>query len=283
MSTPASDAPPSFIGEDWLFNDGWSFRGAPAIDLADPAQLDSPRAWDRLLCVLAQAKRGDFGRVDVLSALLAGAQPDQVLLATMYLACAVGGSTELEAVMRCLDSSAYTQAAAALALSGDLTVLDAVLARRRSADPEVRETMEGLVSQLLEPEPDRFYETGLDDDAYDAVVRGEVATLKARHGEDFRVVLGAPLRPRTLVAKLQQLADLEREALDESGAVVGSIALHLETLTALPSAAIVTLDGSGNEIVDRQRLVRYIETVEAWDAKHRPRSGRRMFFGHPVL
>ena len=273
---------PSFIGEDWLFNDGWSFTETPPVELADAAQLESPRAWDRFLCVFLQAKRGDFAHVTVLSELLLEEQAHPLFLATMYLGAAIGGPAEQQALVRWLGTEWFTQAAAAIVLTGELALVEALLERRRGAGTEIRETMEGTVSQLLEPEPDCFYETDLDDDAYDAAVRAEVAALRARHGADFRVVFGAPLRPRTLIAKLTQLSKLDREPLDENCALVGSVALQLETFTGLSSKELVVTDGSGNEIVDRARLMRIIEAAETWDAKHRPRSGRRMFFGHAV-
>jgi len=282
MSTDERDAAPPFIGEDWLFNDGWSFREAPPADLHDPSHLDSPHAWDRFLCVFAQAKRGDFSRVEVLSQLLAEAQSHPLFLATMYLSAAIGGASEQSALTKWIATDWFTQAAAAVVLAGDLSVVEALLQRRRGADPEVKETMEGTVSQLLELEPDRFYETGLGYDAYDALVRAEVAALLARHGGDFRFAFGAPLRPRTLIGKLTQLSKLDREPLDENGSLVGSVALQLEAFTGLPSVGLVITDGSGSEVVDRARLMRIIDTAETWDAKHRPRSGRRMFFGHVV-
>ncbi len=280
--TSTSDEVPAFIGDDWLFNDGWSFRERPSADLADPAQLDSPRKWDRFLCVLAQAKRGDFSHVEVLSRLLAEKQPHPLFLAAMYLGAAIGRPAEVTLVAKWLGTEWFTQAAAAIVLTGDLALVDALLDRRRGAGAEVRETMEGAVSQLLEAAPERFYETGLDDEAYDTAVRAEVAALTARHEAGFRFALGAPLRPRTFVGKLTQLGKLEHESLDEASAMLGSLALHLETLTGLPSCGVVTTDTSGNEVVDRHRLGRFLEAAEAWDEKHRPRSGRRMFFGHVV-
>ena len=272
-------AAPEFIGDDWLFNDGWSFRDAPPADLAGPL---SPLAWDRFVFIFTQAKRGAFEHVEVLSRLLVEEQSHPLFLATMYLSAAIGGSAEQAALQRLIGTDWFTQAADAIVLTGDLAVVDTLLARRRAPRTEVRETMESALSRLLEVEPDRFYDTGLDDDAYDALVRAEVAQLIARHGSDMRITLGAPLRARTLLAKLTQLAKLDRDDLDEASSVIGNVAFHLETFTGLPSKGVVIFDQDGNDIVDRSRLNRFVEAVETWDAKHRPRSGRRMFFGHAV-
>ena len=273
---------PSFVGDEWLFNAGWSFAAAPDHDLADPARLASAEPWDRLLYVFAQAKKGAFDHVGVLSELLASEQAHPLFLAAMYLGATVGDHAAASALGKWLASDWFTQAAAAVELTGELSFIDPLLQRRRGAGAEIKETMESTISRLLELEPDRFYETELDDDAYEARVRAEVAALVARNGADHRYALGAPLRPRTLVAKLNDLARLDRDPLQEACATIGNVALQLETLTGLPSIGVVALDDGGNDFVDRSRLGRFIEAAESWDAKVRPRSGRRMFFGHVV-
>lgn len=276
------DEMPSFVGDEWLFNAGWSLAAAPEHDLADSARLASAAPWDRLLFVFAQARKGAFDHVGVLSGLLATEQPHPLFLAAMYLGATVGDGAATSELKKWVASEWFTQAAAAVELTGDLAFIETLLARRRGAGAEIRETMESTISRLLEMEPDRFYETELDDDAYEASVRGEVAELVARNGADHRYALGAPLRPRTLVAKLNDLARLDRDPLQEACATIGNVAFQLETLTGLPSVGVVALDDGGNDFVDRSRLGRFLEAAESWDAKYRPRSGRRMFFGHVV-
>ncbi|MEO6954933.1 MAG: hypothetical protein ABI321_24250 [Polyangia bacterium] len=263
---------PSFIGDEWLFNDGWSFGG-------EPDEVAPGSAWARFLDVLAENRRGNFEHVAVLAQLLAEEQPHPLFLGAMYLCAAAG---DVRALLPWIDSDAFTQAASAVALAGDVSVVDALLERRRGAGPEIVEAMESTLSQLLEPEPERFYETELDDDSYDARIREHVAALVAKHGADTRFALGAPLRVSTLADKLELLADLEREERDAASATIGTLAFHLETLTGIPSKGIVTTDGSGAEIVDRARLGRVLETIRTWEKKHKPRSGRRLFFAHPV-
>lgn len=262
---------PAFVGDEWLFNDGWSTGEATEIEAGAP--------WALFFDVFAQARRGQFEQVEVLTQLLVTEQPHPLFLGAMYLCAATGDG---RALLRWIDSDAFTQAAAAVALAGDLGVVDTLLQRRRGAGLEIVEAMESTLSQLLEPEPERFYETGLDDVAYDARVREHVAALLAKHGTETRFSLGAPLRPSTLVGKLELLAELEREERDAASATIGTLVFHLETLTGIPGKGVVTTDGGGAEVVDRGRLGRFLETTTTWDKRHRPRSGRRLFFGHPV-
>lgn len=263
-------ATPPFVGDEWLFNDGWSFREEPVLDET------STQPWNRFLTLLAQARRGSFDHVAELSQLLATEQPHPLFLGALYLTAAVG---DVRAVVRWLDSDAFTQAAAAVVLAGDLSTVDALLRRRRGVGPEVVETMESTLSQLLEPEPERFYQTGLDDDAYDARVRDHVGALVEMHGSDTRFALGAPLRVSRLVIKLALLAEMEQGARDEASATIGGLLFHLETLTGVPVRGVVVTDGGGAEVVDRGRLGRVIDTIETWEKKHKPRSGRRLFCG----
>lgn len=273
-------ARPWFVGEDWLFpSRGFSYEKPPSA--SDFDQLLSDDEWLSLLSAFEKLRKGDFSCDTDLFELAARTSDSEIRESALCLLGHAGrtecrtrlatffGHAERDTRMSAYDAALY---------SGDLLLVDPLLAACVSARGDERITIMSRISHLLEPEPDLLYDDqgAMSMDDYVRLVRAARESCLVQCGQPGPVLEGRPLSLDYVIDRIETLCG-GGEAYEFSG----TIAMYVQMFEAMSGQSSVG-------VFDAEVAVDPVAALAMIGEFHRHRgrptfpAGHRYFFGHRV-
>ena len=275
---------PNFVGENWLrYQQGLSFMVPPPSNSASDENLHRSE-WMRLLCIFAQAQRGQFHNVHLLLELVSKSKDLEVRSSAT---CLIGHVATLrirpQIAQFFLDPSydLREKSISSAFYACDPDLVEPMLKARRVLKGEeaewVMSTLNSMIEEETNEEPlildDNEFE---DDEAYESCVRRLRDDIINRVGSGMPIFNGGLLSVTAVSAVMEELC-LAEDVVENGGAISYVYALF-EAMTGVPSLGMF----KEGVVPQALRILAMIEEFRYGTEMQKYQPGQRYFFGHPI-
>lgn len=271
---------PEYISPDWLrCTVGMAFSSSPPEWLRSDAALSSSNDWERLVCVTLQAQAGNFRNVKALLPIIERNADDHLRDCAVRVFALSAPSTalgQLATVFRHPDDDTRLEAYAAASLTGDLALALALASHRARTHGYERDRVMDSISDMVEPQRENLEiaENTLPDEAFTQRIRGLVAELRARHGQETFIYYGEPMDIAKIAEAIAHLCRAEDP--EQNGGVIAKLFCLLEGMTGI--SYVGCLDDDCTPILPR--IASTLNKLRMAPGLARTEPGSRYFFGH---
>ena len=240
--------------------------------------------WMRLLCIFAQAQRGQFHNVDLLLELVSKSKDIEVRSSAARLMGHVATWRIRPQIARFFLDPSYDIREKSISSSFyacDPDLVEPMLKARRVLKGEEAEWVMSTLNSMLEEETneepfildDNEFE---DDEAYESCVRRLRDDIVDRVGSGMPIFNGGLLSVTALLAVMEELCFAEDVV--ENGGAISYVYALFEAMTGVSSLGMF----KEGVVPQALRILAMIEEFRYGTEMQKYQPGQRYFFGHPI-